>query len=59
MQLYSVERKVSQAIEGHACAFADFIPDGASQPSTIFTFSKRTATESKVCNTLCMFISNM
>jgi len=48
MQLYSVERKVSQAIEGHACAFADFIPDGASQPSTIFTFSKRTATESKL-----------
>lgn len=48
MQLYSIERKVSQAIEGHACAFADFTPDGATGPSTLFTFAKRSPTESKL-----------
>eukprot|EP01114_Cavostelium_apophysatum_P018457 TRINITY_DN570_c0_g1_i1.p1 TRINITY_DN570_c0_g1~~TRINITY_DN570_c0_g1_i1.p1 ORF type:complete len:1701 (-),score=654.78 TRINITY_DN570_c0_g1_i1:153-5255(-) len=48
MQLYSVERQVSQAIEGHAAAFANFTPDGASAPSTLFSFAKRTATESKL-----------
>jgi clathrin heavy chain len=48
MQLYSVERKVSQAIEGHAAAFGNYTPEGATSPSTLFTFSKRTATESKV-----------
>eukprot|EP01119_Soliformovum_irregulare_P023468 TRINITY_DN818_c0_g1_i1.p1 TRINITY_DN818_c0_g1~~TRINITY_DN818_c0_g1_i1.p1 ORF type:complete len:1708 (+),score=626.33 TRINITY_DN818_c0_g1_i1:60-5183(+) len=48
MQLYSVERKVSQAIEGHASTFGEFTPSGASAPSTLFTFAKRTATESKL-----------
>jgi len=48
LQLYSVDRKVSQPIEGHAAAFADFVVDGGTKPSTLFTFSKRTATESKL-----------
>ncbi|KAJ8312752.1 hypothetical protein KUTeg_010125 [Tegillarca granosa] len=41
MQLYSVERKVSQAIEGHAAAFAQFQLDGNSSPSTLFMFGVR------------------
>eukprot|EP01118_Nematostelium_gracile_P004199 TRINITY_DN1492_c0_g1_i3.p1 TRINITY_DN1492_c0_g1~~TRINITY_DN1492_c0_g1_i3.p1 ORF type:complete len:1689 (-),score=583.76 TRINITY_DN1492_c0_g1_i3:132-5015(-) len=48
MQLYSVERGVSQAIEGHAAAFGNYTPEGASSPSTLFTFSKKTATEAKL-----------
>jgi clathrin heavy chain len=48
MQLYSVEKKVSQAIEGHAAAFGNFTVDGATSPSIIFAFAKRTATEAKV-----------
>jgi len=48
MQLYSVERKVSQAIEGHAAAFGNYTPDGATAPSTLFTFAKKTPTESKL-----------
>jgi len=48
MQLYSTEKKVSQAIEGHACAFGQYVVDGASKPSTLFTFAKRTATEFKL-----------
>jgi len=48
MQLYSVERKVSQAIEGHAAAFGSYIPDGATSPSTLFSFAKKTPTESKL-----------
>lgn len=51
-----MERKVSQAIEGQACAFADFTPDGAPGPSTLFTFSKRTPTESKVNFLHCCFL---
>jgi clathrin heavy chain len=48
MQLYSTERKVSQSIEGHACAFASFVAEGATKPSTLFTFAVRTATAAKV-----------
>jgi len=42
MQLYSVERKVSQPIEGHAACFAQFKMDGNKEASTIFSFSVRT-----------------
>lgn len=42
MQLYSVERKVSQPIEGHAAAFAQFKLPGNSEESTLFTFAVRT-----------------
>ncbi|KAK7088574.1 clathrin heavy chain 1 [Littorina saxatilis] len=41
MQLYSVERKVSQPIEGHAAAFANFIVEGNPNPSTLFMFAVR------------------
>jgi clathrin heavy chain len=41
MQLYSVERKVSQPIEGHAACFAEFKMDGNKEPSNIFSFSVR------------------
>ncbi len=48
MQLYSVERKVSQPIEGHAAAFAQFkMPENAQQ-STLFTFAVRGAAGGKV-----------
>jgi len=41
MQLYSVDKKVSQAIEGHAAAFSEFTPEGASGPSVLFSFANR------------------
>nr|CAG4651561.1 EOG090X0064 [Triops cancriformis] len=41
MQLYSVERKVSQPIEGHAAAFAQFKAEGNPEPSTLFCFAVR------------------
>lgn len=48
MQLYSVERKVSQPIEGHAAAFAQFkMPENAQQ-STLFTFAVRGAAGGKL-----------
>ncbi|XP_065571260.1 clathrin heavy chain 1-like [Artemia franciscana] len=48
MQLYSVERKVSQPIEGHAAAFAQFKMDGNPLPSTIFCFAVRSAAGGKL-----------
>ncbi|KAG5897796.1 hypothetical protein JTB14_011798 [Gonioctena quinquepunctata] len=42
MQLYSVERKCSQPIEGHAASFATFKMDGNPEPSTLFCFAVRT-----------------
>ena len=48
MQLYSVERKVSQPIEGHAAAFANFkMPDNKAE-STLFCFAVRGAQGGKV-----------
>jgi clathrin heavy chain len=41
MQLYSVERKVSQPIEGHAACFTQFKIEGNKEPSTLFSFSVR------------------
>jgi len=41
MQLYSVERKVSQAIEGHAAAFSTFKMEVNPEPSTLFCFAVR------------------
>lgn len=43
MQLYSVERRVSQPIEGHAAAFATFKVESNPEPSNIFTFAVRPA----------------
>ena len=36
MQLYSVERKCSQPIEGHAASFAQFKMEGNGDPSNLF-----------------------
>eukprot|EP00741_Cyanophora_paradoxa_P015948 tig00000042_g15397.t1 len=48
MQLYSVEKKVSQPIEGHAAAFASFKGTGMSHPYLLFSFAVRTATGAKL-----------
>lgn len=48
MQLYSVERKVSQPIEGHAAAFSQFSIPGNATPSTLFCFAVRGAQGGKV-----------
>jgi clathrin heavy chain len=47
MQLYSKERGVSQAIEGHAAAFAELKLDGGQIPTKVFTFAVRTAAGAK------------
>lgn len=41
MQLYSVERKVSQPIEGHAACFTQFKMEGNKEQSTLFSFAVR------------------
>lgn len=51
MQLYSVERKVSQPIEGHAAAFSTFKMNGNATPSTLFCFAVRGAQGGKVNDT--------
>jgi len=48
MQLYSVERKVSQPIEGHAAAFSQFKMDGNPEQSTLFCFGVRGAQGGKL-----------
>lgn len=48
MQLYSVERKVSQPIEGHAASFAQFKIEGNSEESTLFCFAVRGQAGGKV-----------
>ena len=48
MQLYSVERQVSQPIEGHAAAFTQFKMPGNSEESTLFSFAVRTQQGGKV-----------
>lgn len=48
MQLYSVERKVSQPIEGHAACFIQFKIDANPEPSNLFCFAVRSATSSKM-----------
>ncbi|GAB5579287.1 clathrin heavy chain 2 isoform X1 [Prionailurus iriomotensis] len=47
MQLYSVDRKVSQPIEGHAAAFAEFKSEGNAKPATLFCFAVRSPTGGK------------
>lgn len=48
MQLYSVERKVSQPIEGHAASFAQHKLAGNAEESTLFAFAVRGAAGAKV-----------
>lgn len=43
MQLYSVERKVSQPIEGHAAAFIRYKPEAGAVPTTLFCFAVKNA----------------
>jgi hypothetical protein len=53
MQLYSVERKCSQPIEGHAASFAQFKMEGNAETSTLFCFAVRTVQGGKV---MCEFL---
>ncbi|KAH9402831.1 hypothetical protein TYRP_015590 [Tyrophagus putrescentiae] len=48
MQLYSVDRKVSQPIEGHAASFALFKMEGNPEPSNLFSFAVRSPTGGKL-----------
>ncbi|XP_030771005.1 clathrin heavy chain 2 isoform X4 [Rhinopithecus roxellana] len=48
MQLYSVDRKVSQPIEGHAAAFAELKMEGNAKPATLFCFAVRNPTGGKL-----------
>ncbi|CZS91542.1 probable clathrin heavy chain [Rhynchosporium agropyri] len=48
MQLYSRDRAISQAIEGHAAAFGTLRLEGAPADTKVFTFSVRTATGAKL-----------
>ncbi|MEH0962232.1 hypothetical protein V6M83_00170 [Streptococcus anginosus] len=48
MQLYSVDRKVSQPIEGHVAAFTQFKCEDNSEPSNLFCFANRSPTEAKL-----------
>ncbi len=48
MQLYSTDRGISQAIEGHAAAFGTLRLDGAPEDTKVFTFAVRTATGAKL-----------
>ncbi|GAM29363.1 hypothetical protein SAMD00019534_125390 [Acytostelium subglobosum LB1] len=48
IQLYSVEKSISQSIEGHAACFANYTVPGATRPSILFAISSRTPAASKV-----------
>ncbi|WVQ80099.1 hypothetical protein IAT38_002200 [Cryptococcus sp. DSM 104549] len=48
MQLYSLERGVSQPIEGHAATFATIKMDGAANPTKLFCFAVRSAAGAKL-----------
>ncbi|KXJ29012.1 clathrin heavy chain 1 [Exaiptasia diaphana] len=48
MQLYSVERKVSQPIEGHTAAFCPFKAEGNPNESNLFCFAVRGAQGGKL-----------
>jgi len=48
MQLYNKDKNVSQPLEGHAAAFHSYTCEGATSPSTLFTFATKTATGSKL-----------
>lgn len=48
MQLYSVQRRCTQPIEGHAASFATFKMEGNPEPSTLFCFAVRTVQGGKL-----------
>ena len=48
MQLYSIERKISQPLEGHAAAFTRFQQGSTGTPSILFSFVNRGPNSSKL-----------
>lgn len=48
MQLYSKDRGISQAIEGHAAGFGSLRLEGAPQDTKLFSFAVRSATGAKL-----------
>ena len=48
VQLFSVEKQVSQPIEGHAAAFASFKMPGNQHPSTLLSIAVRTPAGGKL-----------
>lgn len=48
MQLYSKDRGISQALEGHAAAFGTLRIEGAPADTKVFSFAVRTATGAKL-----------
>ncbi|KAK9468648.1 hypothetical protein V1512DRAFT_257573 [Lipomyces arxii] len=48
MQLYSMDRKQSQAIEGHVATFGRLRMEGAAVDTKLFAFATRTATGAKL-----------
>jgi clathrin heavy chain len=48
MQLHSKERNKSNFFEGHAAAFAQFKPDGGTEPVTLVAFAQKTASQSQL-----------
>ena len=48
MQLYSADKGQSQSIEGHAAAFTQFTCQGASEPSTLFSFANKGPAGAKI-----------
>lgn len=48
MQLYSVQKNVSQPIEGHAAAFAQFKYESKTEESTLFCFAVRNQQSGKL-----------
>ncbi|AEO66194.1 88878c0b-bf59-4b83-8599-8676777a870a [Thermothielavioides terrestris] len=48
MQLYSKDRGISQAIEGHAAAFGTIRLEGAPEDTKLFSFAVRTAVGAKL-----------
>ena len=48
MQLYSKDRGISQAIEGHAASFGTLRLEDASADTKLFTFANRSATGAKL-----------
>lgn len=48
MQLYSVDRNISQKIEGHVASFVQLKLEGNSEPSNLLCFATRTANDCKL-----------
>ena len=46
--MYSTAKKVSQFIQGHAAAFAQYKMEGNPEPSTLFSFATRSESGGKL-----------